>query len=589
MEDKNVSKFKKLALLIISLLVVILLFVTVPSNSTTISAAEEYPDIMYDDDAVQIFTTIPFEVEQGRDYTIYVPDLVVINGLTYVEISGNNGIMKMAPLEPSPSINGYYELSFTAISSDYVHVTVMDLNQDGARQYVTFYGYEDLLLIEGLSVDTEPPKFEGDGIYFSDVNNPASLEDIQSTLSAYDDVDSDLTEDIYIFENEYFGNEDTLGDYDITFRVEDSSGNQAETVITVRVVDITPPEIEIIGDSTIYLEVHDSWDDPGFIVTDNYDDEVTDAGWDGTVDTSTVGKYEIVYQAMDSSGNYADPVTRTVIVQDTTAPEIALNGDSTIYLEVHDTWNDLGAIVTDNYDDDLSYDITGSVDTSTLGTYTLSYDAVDSSGNQADTVTRTIIVQDTTPPVITLNGDSTIYIEYGDSYEELGATVTDNYDSNLDVVISGTVDESTLGEYILSYDATDSSGNQAATVTRTVIVQNTTAPEFDLPDHVEVRNTDNLTLEEIMAIINVEDSYDGDLSGSIEVIEDNYTANIGVVGQYDVTLQATNQSGVSSTATFTIIIRDSVPPSFTLSDYIIPYEDADNMTQEEIRNHINNR
>jgi hypothetical protein len=62
------------------------------------------------------------------------------------------------------------------------------------------------------------------------------------------------------------------------------------------------------------------------------------------------------------------------------------------------------------------------------GTYTIEYDYTDSNGNPATTVTRTVIVEDTTNPIITLNGSSSITLEAGDSYSELGAEWSDVVD-----------------------------------------------------------------------------------------------------------------------------------------------------------------
>ena len=63
---------------------------------------------------------------------------------------------------------------------------------------------------------------------------------------------------------------------------------------------------------------------------------------------------------------------------------------------------------------------------------------------------------------------------------EAGATVTDNSGEALSVAIAGTVDSSTAGTYIVTYDAADSSGNAAAQVTRTVIVGTAQAAIDDL-------------------------------------------------------------------------------------------------------------
>lgn len=79
------------------------------------------------------------------------------------------------------------------------------------------------------------------------------------------------------------------------------------------------------------------------------------------------------------------------------------------------------------------------------------------------------VTQDTTPPVITLNGDANMTINQGEAYIEPGATASDKRDGNVDVEISGTVDTSRVGSYTLTYTATDSAGNEAE-ATRTVSV-----------------------------------------------------------------------------------------------------------------------
>jgi len=78
--------------------------------------------------------------------------------------------------------------------------------------------------------------------------------------------------------------------------------------------------------------------------------------------------------------------------------------------------------------------------------------------------------KDIIPPTISLNGDNPMILELGTAYSEPGATVTDNIDTSITATISGTVDTSTLGDYVLTYNATDTAGNTATAVTRTVTV-----------------------------------------------------------------------------------------------------------------------
>ena len=86
---------------------------------------------------------------------------------------------------------------------------------------------------------------------------------------------------------------------------------------------------------------------------------------------------------------------------------------------------------------------------------------------------------DTTIPVITLIGGTLINLEEGDTYTEQGATAFDDVDGDItaDIVIGGdVVDVNVSGTYTITYDVTDSAGNAAVQVTRTVNVTADTTP-----------------------------------------------------------------------------------------------------------------
>lgn len=89
-----------------------------------------------------------------------------------------------------------------------------------------------------------------------------------------------------------------------------------------------------------------------------------------------------------------------------------------------------------------------------------------------------LVVPDTTPPTITLNGSSVVHVECGiETYSEAGAVGADDVDGAVAVTIGGdTVNSGALGTYVVTYDAVDEAGNPAQQVTRTVIVRDTTAP-----------------------------------------------------------------------------------------------------------------
>jgi hypothetical protein len=163
-------------------------------------------------------------------------------------------------------------------------------------------------------------------------------------------------------------------------------------------------------------------------------------------------------------------------VADTTAPIITLTGASTINLNVGDTYNELGATATDNIDGNLTSSIvtSGTVNTNSVGSYTVNYNVSDAAGNAATQVSRTVNVSDGTAPIITLNGASTTNLTVGDTYTEQGATATDNVDGNLtsSIITTGTVNTNLAGTYTVNYNVSDAAGNAATQVSRTVNVNN---------------------------------------------------------------------------------------------------------------------
>src|SRR6185436_7308329 len=121
----------------------------------------------------------------------------------------------------------------------------------------------------------------------------------------------------------------------------------------------------------------------------------------------------VTYTVSDPSGN-SSTATRTVKVVDTTKPVITLTGATPQTVECHTAYHELGATASDTCAGDLTSMIvinSSAVDANTVGTYTVTYDVVDPSGNHAAQVTRTVKVVDTTAPVVALNGNATMTVE----------------------------------------------------------------------------------------------------------------------------------------------------------------------------------
>jgi len=244
--------------------------------------------------------------------------------------------------------------------------------------------------------------------------------------------------------------------------------------------DHEPPVITLNSDPIITLNVHDIYTEQGAEVVDDYDSGLS-ATITGEVNTDILGSYVVHYNAVDSSGNQAIEITRTIKVIDTEKPIIVLNGSNPATILVHDAYNEEGATVNDNYDNNLVPTITGTVDVDKIGTYALHYNVADSSGNVADQVDRTVNVVDTQKPAINLVGANPQVIEVYNPYVELGATVSDNSDTDIIPVIDSlNVNKDLVGSYTVLYNAADSSGNQADQAKRVIEVVDTTPPDLNL-------------------------------------------------------------------------------------------------------------
>ncbi|GAW97745.1 immunoglobulin-like domain-containing protein [Colwellia sp. MT2012] len=258
-----------------------------------------------------------------------------------------------------------------------------------------------------------------------------------------------------------------------------------------------------------------------------------------------------------------DTTTPDTTTPDTTTPEelisLSLNGESVITLEVHNQYDELGAVSESNLNGELSVQISGTVDITAVGTYVITYSVTDSA-EKITTTTREIMVVDTTKPFITLMGDSAVIVGYKSLYEEQGATVSDNYDEDVIVVIEGDVDTDTLGDYNVTYSAEDSSGNTII-ITRVVSVSDIEAPVLNIENNnINIMIGDNIVLPSATAI----DDIDGDISDSVVM---SALPDTSVAGEYEVTFSSTDSSLNVSEQTLVIII--------TAPDYQFTFKDSD--------------
>jgi hypothetical protein len=252
----------------------------------------------------------------------------------------------------------------------------------------------------------------------------------------------------------------------------------------------------------------------------------------------------------------------------TLPPRITLLGAATVALEQGTAYTDAGATALDVVDGEVAVTTAGTVNSSTAGTYTLTYTASDSGGNAATAVTRTVTVADTTAPVISLVGSAAISLEKDATYTDAGATATDSIDGTLTVTTTGTVDTATVGVYTLTYSVSDSSANAATAVTRTVTVTAVAGPDVDTTGPVIVITGDaSVSVAKDATYQDAGATASDAVDGTVAVTATGSTAvNTATVGDYTITYSATDAAGNTSTATRTV----SVIAAASIQGYALP-------------------
>lgn len=165
----------------------------------------------------------------------------------------------------------------------------------------------------------------------------------------------------------------------------DSSGSNSSSSVTYSIstnTTITTFKEEIfleLNPGVDTIEVNTSFVDAG--VNAYYGDFILEATiLENTVDITKIGVYYISYQV--SYGSEVKEIFRVVFVIDTISPEISLSpGIDTLVLG--ETWVDAGVIISDNSEEEIVAEVKGTVNVNEVGTYEITYEAIDSSGNKS--------------------------------------------------------------------------------------------------------------------------------------------------------------------------------------------------------------
>ena len=258
-------------------------------------------------------------------------------------------------------------------------------------------------------------------------------------------------------------------------------------------------------------------------VTDNRDsrDDIQVSADLASLNVEQLGDYKVTVTATDSFNNETTKEV-TVKVVDQEGPKFETLGSNEGYVvEVPvNGSSDLSSYVkaSDNVDGDVTPFIEAdkTLDTSKLGTQTITLKATDVSGNETEK-TIDFAVTDDDAPVVTLKNGADVTLNYGSDFNLSDyVDVTDNFDGVIQPQVEGSIDNHKEdGVQTLTIKATDSSGNESSAQLN-VAVKDTEAPKISLSkSEVSVNVGASLDLSNYLS--SATDNKDGDVKGKVSI------------------------------------------------------------------------
>uniref|UniRef100_UPI002492B708 gliding motility-associated C-terminal domain-containing protein n=1 Tax=Winogradskyella flava TaxID=1884876 RepID=UPI002492B708 len=365
------------------------------------------------------------------------------------------------------------------------------------------------------------------------------------------------------------------GSINVTYTVADDCGNTSTLTATLTIEDTTPPTIDDSGVQNIDIQCGvtpdgtlDDWlaNNAGATASDNCGNVTwsNDFGSSTNVDCDN-GAITVNFTASDDCGN-ASLISATYSIIDTVAPELTIPVNITIECDEDSSPTNTG---TASAIDDCATPTITFVDSEIAAcgstkTITRTWTATDACGNivSADQI---IIVQDTTPPTLTVPADATIECSEDESSTNTGmATAIDTCGSV--TITQSDVDTAACGTtktIVRTWTATDECGNSVSE-TQTIVVQDTTAPTFTVPSDVILEcDTD---INDLSITGDVTDESDNCSTGLQATFEDSSTngncANETIISR---TWSLTDACGNTTSLVQTISLVDTTPPTFDIN------------------------
>lgn len=272
-------------------------------------------------------------------------------------------------------------------------------------------------------------------------------------VTATDNEDGPLTDKIEVVEETV--KIDTVGSYQVTYRVTDKNNTTTTKTITVTVTENKKPVINAEDKEVIqYRELNEL---DGVSATDEEDGKVEVKVKNSTVKLDTPGDYEITYQATDTYNQTTEKTIKVTVIKDE-APVINAEDKTITQGTKFEALKDVTAEDKEEGKIKEIEVVKNDVKEKEIGKYEVTYKAVDSYKNET-TKTITVTVVENQKPVINAE-DKTIYLN--EEFDELdGVTAEDPEDGKIEKieVIQNDVKTDEVGKYKVIYRVEDTFGN----------------------------------------------------------------------------------------------------------------------------------
>ena len=349
----------------------------------------------------------------------------------------------------------------------------------------------------------------------------------------------------------------SLGETTVTWTATDVGGNTASIEQKITVFDTTFPILEIPEDIVIESTSLDQNEINLGEATATDNGEITSITNDAP-EFFSLGETTVTWTAIDSSNNFSS-LTQSVSVIDTTAPEISSLEDITLEAtSVDANIVNLDSPTASDVQDVTIYII--APDVFPVGETTVTWTAVDESGNSAS-ATQTVTIVDTTKPGLSIPQDQTVEASSLEgTLVEIGQAEAHDI-TGISSIVHDAPDVFPLGSTLIAWIATDNHGN-ITTAYQTVTVVDTTTPTIIYPQDILAE-----AIDPTMNYIGL-----GELDAADSVGIESVTNDKPITfsfGSTTITWTVTDTSGNISQATQVVTLVDTTDPEIIAPSDIV--------------------